>query len=111
MKKTNAKRTTIFLDENKQNFIKKIKKEKGLQTTTKVLEYLMDHHQNRLSNHIAKNIENLLLMFYLKASKKSINEENIEMILKETKKVESIKNKVLKKINDEKINNEKKKDE
>jgi uncharacterized protein (DUF2267 family) len=102
MKKTNAKRTTIFIDENKQNFIKKIKKEKGLPTITKVLEYLMDNYQNRLSNHIAKNVENLLLMFYLKASKKTINEENIEMVLKEVKKVESVKNKVLKDLNDEK---------
>jgi hemerythrin-like domain-containing protein len=102
MKKMNAKRTTIFLDENKQNFIKKIKREKGLQTTTKVLEYLMDNYQNRLSNHIARENENILIMFYLQAAKKKINKENIKNIFTEIKKIESIKSEVLKELEEEK---------
>jgi activator of 2-hydroxyglutaryl-CoA dehydratase len=121
MKMKKSKRTTIFLNENKLNFIKEIKKTKGLNSTTKVLEYLMDNYQNRLSNHIAKNTENILIMFYLQAAKKEINKENIKNIFDKVKKIENVKNEVLKELEEEKRKkqiedfkekiNEKKKDE
>ena len=90
------KRTTIFLDENKDKFLKNLQKQKKLKSRTAAIEFLINNYENRLSNHIARTNENLLILAILKLFNiKNIKEEDIKKILNMAKKIEKLKIKVL----------------
>jgi len=67
MKKQTKKiiRKSLSLDEEKFEYLEKIRKDKKIKSFTGVIEYLIDHHQNRLSNKIARDIENISLILLL----------------------------------------------
>jgi len=110
-------RKTIVLNEEKYEYIEKIKKEKKIKSFNGAIEYLIDHHQNRLSNKIARDIENIVLILLMKefglweSNNISKTKNNLKKIFKILENFEKLKIDVLAEIKEEKLQQLKKEKE
>jgi hypothetical protein len=93
------KKKLIYIEEDYIKKIEKIQKNKGIKSFSETIIFLINNYENRLSNHIVRDTENITLLntyLLLKQQNPKLTIKNmLEIVYKNLKIIEEEKKKIM----------------